>query len=259
MNKFFHTIRVWLYKNLLTENPNDYTGRTRTEHVYNVEDISHLAEIRGSSGIPAAEMARYVHLWLKEMAYQLCDANGINTGYFTASLHVKGVFESPVDPFDSRKHKILFQFHQGSLLRKELDATNIEIAGVAETNPIIDTVTDLTTGDQNLDLTIGGIFEIKGFNLKYIPDDAENGIFFITTGGGLIKSYRMTIVPTNTPHHLLAQIPASITAGDYMLEVRTTWSKNPEPLKSLKIGQFPGILSLQPPKQPVSQDETPAS
>jgi hypothetical protein len=213
-----------------------------------------LAEIRGSSGIPASEMARYVHLWLKEMAYQLCDANGINTGYFTASLHVKGVFNSPVDPFDARKHKILFEFHQGSLLRKELDSANIEIAGVAETNPIIDTVTDLTTGDQNIDLTIGGIFEIKGFNLKYIPDDEENGIFFTTTGGGLIKRYRMTIVPTNTPHHLLAQIPANMTAGDYRLEVCTSYSPTGKPLKSLKVGEYPGTLSLQPPIQPVPQE-----
>jgi hypothetical protein len=252
MSKFFHTIKVWLYRNLLTGNPDDYTGRAKMEHVYDVHDISHLAETRGGSGIAADEMSRSVNAWLKEMSYQLCDANGVNTGYFTAALHVKGVFDSASEPYSPKKHTLLFEFQQGSLLRKELDEVNVTVAGVADTLPLPETVIDCTTGVLNETLTLGGIFEIKGFNLKFIPGEEDNGVFLTEAATGTVS--KVAIVPTNTQQHLMGQVPAGLPAGDYTLSVATRWSsKNGQPLKSLKTGQFPGVLLLGSPQ------ETPAS
>ncbi|MDR1436500.1 MAG: DUF4469 domain-containing protein, partial [Candidatus Symbiothrix sp.] len=39
-----------------------------------------------------------VNLWLREMAYRLCDGFSVNTGWFTAAVHIKGVFRSMDDP-----------------------------------------------------------------------------------------------------------------------------------------------------------------
>lgn len=241
MSKFLHSIRVWLYKNLLTDNPNDYVGRTRTEHVYGVSDISHLAESRGASGVPAGEMTRIVNLWLKEMSYQLCDANGVNTGYFTAELHMKGVFDSLNETYNPVKHKLLFEFHQGSLLRRELEEVSVTIEGAADTSPLLDQIIDSASGDVNQRLTIGGIFEIRGFNLKFLPSEADNGIFLIGDDG----ETRLPVVPTNTPQHLLAQVPShNLPAGDYFIEVRTTWTSTGKPLKTIKTGRFANALPV---------------
>lgn len=245
MSKFFHTIKVWLYKNLLTGDPDDYAGRTKMEHVYNVHDISHLAETRGGSGIAADEMTRSVNAWLKEMGYQLCDANGVNTGYFTASLHIKGVFNTATEAYNPKKHTLLFDFQQGSLLRKELEEVNVVVAGVADTLPLPETLIDCTTGVLNETLTLGGIFEIKGFNLKFIPEEDDNGIFLTEITSETVT--KVAIVPTNTQQHLMGQVPAGLPAGDYTLSVATRWNSTGKPLKSLKTGQFVGTLLLGAP------------
>jgi hypothetical protein len=243
MSKFLHSIRVWLYKNLLTDDPNDYVGKTKTEHVYDVADISHLCETRGSSGVSATEMTRIVNLWLKEMSYQLCDANGVNTGYFTAELHIKGVFNSLNEPYTADKHKLLFEFHQGSLLRKELEEVSVAIEGAADTTPLLDQLIDCTGGDINQRITIGGIIEIKGYNLKFLPAEAANGIFLIAADGAETK---LTVTPTNTPQRLLAQAPANLPAGEYFVEVRTTWTSSGKPLKTIKTGRFASALPAEP-------------
>jgi hypothetical protein len=167
------------------------------------------------------------------------------TFYFTASLHVKGVFDSAGEPYNPKKHTLLFEFHQGSLLRRELDEVNVSVAGVADTLLLPETVIDCTTGVLNETLTLGGIFDVKGFNLKFIPDEDDNGIFLTEAAMGTVT--KVAVVPTNTQQHLMGQVPAGLPAGDYTLSVATRWSSTGKPLKALKTGQFPGVLLLEAP------------
>lgn len=235
-----HRIHVWLYKNLLTQDPNDYSGRTKMEHVYDVAGISHLAETRGGSNIKAEDMTRIVNLWLKEMSYQLCDNNGVNTGYFQAKMHIQGVFKSATDTYDPQRHKLLFEFQQGKLLRDELELVDVAIDGAADTAPLLDTVYDYSSNITNQYLTIGGMIEIKGFNLKFLPKEASNGIFLVSE----IGTHKLLLVPTNKPQQLIAQIPADVPPLAYWIEVRTTLSGSNHPLKTLKIGRLPQELTV---------------
>jgi hypothetical protein len=226
---------------MLTAGAHEYCGRTKLEHTYNVADISHLAETRGGSDIKAEEMTRTVNLWLEEMAYQLCDNNAVNTGYFQARLHVQGTFNAS-DHYDPTRHHLLFEFQQGSLMRKELELVDVEVKGVANTLPHIDMVIDHSSETQNQGLTPGGIVEIKGFNLKFFPDEITNGIFLVPVNGG--DERVLAPVPTNKPQQLISQCPADIFPGEYRLEVRTTYASNGIPLKTLKVGSFPTILTI---------------
>lgn len=241
MSKYLHNIKVKLYKNLLTDDPNDYCARTKTEHVYGIEDISYLAETRGGSNIKADDMTRIVKQWFKEMTYQLCDANAINTGYFQAKLHVQGVFHSITDNFDPQRHKLLFEFQQGKLLRDELSLAGIEIDGAADTSPLIDTVYDYSSDTTNQQLICGGVVDIKGFNLKFLQEQNDNGIWLVDAANG--NAYKVDTIVTNTPQHLIAQIPL-VSAGNYWLEVRTTYAANGKPLKTLKVGRLSVALAV---------------
>ena len=115
-----HTIKAYLYDNMLTENPNDFVARVSTERSLNVKDICDSAQARGGADVSAAAMEHAVNLFLKEMGYRLCDGFGVNTGWFVAAPHIKGVFNSPADRFDPTRHRVLFELQQGSELRKEL-------------------------------------------------------------------------------------------------------------------------------------------
>jgi len=68
-----HTIKAQLYDNALTENPNDFIAKAVSEKSLGVADICQSAVKRGGADISAAAMEHAVNLWLKEMAYRLCD------------------------------------------------------------------------------------------------------------------------------------------------------------------------------------------
>ena len=83
-----HKIKAYLYENLLTkDNPNDYIARTVSERSLSVKQICEAAVNRGGADVSAPAMEHATELFLKEMAYQLCDGYSINTGYFTASTN----------------------------------------------------------------------------------------------------------------------------------------------------------------------------
>jgi hypothetical protein len=114
-----HTIKCYLYDNVLTENPNDFIARVASERSLNVKDICSSAVERGGADISEAAMGHAVNLWLKEMAYNLCDGYSVNTGYFTASAHVRGVFDSPEETFS--KAYPFFRFRSGNAIEKRIE------------------------------------------------------------------------------------------------------------------------------------------
>lgn len=84
-----------MYDNVLTADPNDYIARVVSERSLNVKEICTTASSRGGADVSALAMEHAVDLFLKEMAYQLCDGYSVNTGYFTANAQIRGVFNSP--------------------------------------------------------------------------------------------------------------------------------------------------------------------
>jgi hypothetical protein len=158
-----HRIKAYLYDNPLTEkDENDFVARVSSEHSLNVQQIAEAAVSRGGSDVSAAAMEHAVNLFLKEMAYQLCDGFSINLGWFTAAVHIKGVFNSPQEHFNPEKHSILFEFQQGAELRKELPAVTVDVLGVADSGILIAQVVDVKTGSVNDLLTPGRNLKITG-------------------------------------------------------------------------------------------------
>src|SRR6218665_1984972 len=142
-----HKIRAYLYDNVFTkDNPNDYIARTVSEQSLNVKQICEIATNRGGADVSAAAMEHAAELFLKEMAYQLCDGYSINTGYFTAGTQIRGVFSSPSETFDDEKHSILFQFNQGEKLRNLIPTIEVNIVGLAEATSVIHQITDVNSG-----------------------------------------------------------------------------------------------------------------
>lgn len=106
-----HRIKAYLYDNPLTESPNDFIARVSSEQSLSVKHVAEAAVSRGGADISVAAMEHAVELWLKEMGYQLCDGFSVNTEWFTVSVHIKGVFDSPGDRFDPARHTVVFEFH----------------------------------------------------------------------------------------------------------------------------------------------------
>lgn len=239
-----HKIKAYLYDNLLTkDNPNDFIARTISERSLNVKQICEAAVNRGGADVSSAAMEHATALFLKEMAYQLCDGYSVNTGYFTAGTQIRGVFDSPTETFNSQKHNILFQFNQGEKLRAEIPNIEINILGVADASSVILQVKDIKSGTVNDLLTPGRNLKIAGNKIKVAGDNAANGIYFVNTATEARTQVETNDVVVNNPSELIVMIPA-LTAGTYTIEVVTQFAVG-SLLKEPRTARFDKILNVE--------------
>jgi hypothetical protein len=95
-------------------------------------------------------------------------------------------------------------------------------------------LTDLTTGEHNGAITPGEMTQLVGRRLKFDPTDSQQGLFFIAADG---PETRVDKVGRNKPAELIFGIPASLTAGSYKLEVRSTLTGG-----ALRVGALDDLL-----------------
>jgi hypothetical protein len=238
-----HTIKAWLYENLLTDDQNDFAARVSAERTLSVRDICESAVARGGADINAAAMEHAVGLFHREMAYRLCDGFSVNTGWYGASMHIRGVFDSPTEAFNPEKHSILAEFHQGAELRRELAAVSVSILGKAEANFFIAQVTDMRTGSVNDLLTPLRNAKITGSKLKIAGKEDACGVYFVNADTQERIKVEAEDIVENQNARLLVVIPA-LAAGAYKLEVTTQYSGSSTPLKEPRTTIFDKPLTI---------------
>ncbi|MDR1096628.1 MAG: DUF4469 domain-containing protein [Tannerella sp.] len=238
-----HQISAWLYKNLLTPDPDDYLIRPVSARTLNAKEICESASTRGGADIPAPAMEHAVNLFLTEMGYLLCDGFSVNTGWFTAGPQIKGVANSPKEQYSKEKHTLLFEFHQGALLRKELGNVTVEILGVADTDAVITQVVDVKSGSVNDLLTPNRNLRIAGYKIKIAGNHAANGIYFVNQATEERTRVDDSDVVTNNPSELIVVIPP-LAAGTYLLEATTQYSVG-KLLNEPRTFVFDKILTVQ--------------
>ena len=244
MSKTRHTIKAYLYDNLLTPDPNDFTARVSSERSLSVADICHSAATRGGADVSDAAMSHAVELFLKEMAYRLCDGFAVNTGYFTAMPVVRGVFLNPNETFDPQRHTLQFQFTQGELMRREIEDVEVKIMGVAETGLYIGQVEDMKSRTVNEVLTPGFNLRVTGTKLRVVGDKPGVGIFFRETATNTTTKVDEGDIVINNPSELMIIIPA-LPAGTYQLEVTTQYSMGKQWLKEPRTSVFEKTLTVK--------------
>ena len=239
-----HNIRAKLYDNPLTPNPNDFMARVSADRTLNVKDICKGAVTRGGANISADAMEHAVNLFHKELGYTLCDGFSVNTGWYTASVSIKGVFDNPTEKFNAKKHTVMFDFKQGALLRKELGAVTVDVTGVADTAAFIAQATDVKTGSINDMLTPGRNLRINGIKIKIDGNNPENGIFFVNQETRERIAVEMSDVATNNPSEVMIIIP-ELAEGTYKLEIVTQWGGNSKQLlKTPRTATFDQTLTV---------------
>lgn len=241
-----HRVKANLYDNPLTVDTDDFVARVISERTLGVADIANSAVSRGGASVSATDMEHNVNLFFKEMAYQLCDGYSVNTGYFSATPLIKGVFNSPDESFDPSKHSVIFQFTQGETMRKELANIEVQIMGVAESGITITQVTDVKSGSVNNVITPNRNLKIKGNKLKLVGDSEGVGVYFTHADTGVATKVDASDIVTNNPSELIVVVPALAT-GTYKVQVMSQFSGSSKPLKELRSFEFDKLLTVQAP------------
>lgn len=244
MASIFHKIRAWLHENLLTrDRPGDYVARVESERSLSVRDICTSAVTRGGADIAAPAMEHAVDLFLGEMAFLLCDGFSVNTGWFTAAVHIRGVFGSPNESFDPARHTLLFEMHQGALLRRELEKVTVEILGVADTGAVILQVVDVKTGSISDLLTPGRNLKITGHKIRITGDSPAAGVYFVDTATSGRTQVDASDIVVNNPSEVMVVIP-DLAAGTWQLEITTQYAVG-STLKEPRTAIFDKPLTVQ--------------
>ena len=218
----------------------DNAARVSAERALSVRDICESAVERGGADINAAAMEHAVDLFHKEMVYRLCDGFSVNTGWYNASTHIKGVFTSPTEAFDPARHTVAVEFRQGA----ELGMVGVNILGKAESGFFIAEVLDLRTHSVNDLLTPGRNAKISGGKLKVEGDDPSCGVYFVNEADGARVKVDEADIVENVSAHLLIVIPA-LAAGAYRLEVTTQYTTTSgKILKAPRTAAFDRLLTV---------------
>ena len=230
-----------LVENLLTAAQDDYMASTANVRSYTNEEIAEL--IMGSgAGLTKSDILSVLQAEKEVICKIIADGGAINTPLFNAQPSIAGVFDGVSDAFDPSRHKVKINLLAGTEIRKAIAKVKTKKVNVAEVAPIINEVKDIASGSVNEMLTKDSVVQITGARLKFLPEDPTNGIFFIHVETG--KEFRLETIAENKPARLMAMLTSLHLNGEFYLEVRTTYSTNPKPSKTLKIGRFRKVLNI---------------
>ena len=243
MDSVLNRIKVALYENFLTDDPNDLSAKVISERSLGIAEICRTAVNRGKAPTTPEAMQHNVEMFLKEMAFQLMNGFSVNTGYFTANAQVRGVFSHGREQFDPRKHSVLFRFNQGDILRKEIPKIAVQVVGKGESGIIISHVQDKKTGSVNDLITPGGALRIRGGKLKIAGANPDVGVYFEGDDGKRHKVGERDFI-VNNPSELIVEIP-QLTPGAYKLVISTQFSGSSTPLKEMRTAVYERIFTVQ--------------
>ena len=229
-----HHIRVKLYHNYLPNAPKgSYIARTDSDKTVNVKDICTIMVTRTGFDGDFATLHDYVNQFMDEVAYQICDGFTTNLGYFTIHPNIGGVFQTPTEIHDHKKHPINFRFGTLARLRALANKIDVEVAGIADVPAFIDEVIDVEEKSINNLYVPGNGVTIHGHNIKVTEEDPACGVYFVPVNDPARK-VKVTRVLENNPSKVMViapktdfslnriEIVTKYTTGNFALQTART-------------------------------------
>jgi hypothetical protein len=224
-----------LSENMLTPDPNDYMAQPVNVRSYEMPEIIQRISAR-YPGLSPTQISSAINEFFDEVCIITEEGENVITPVFRTEFSTPGVYNSAVDSFDPKRHALKINLNAGTRLLEAAKKVKLTKVIVAEPTPHILEVKDVISDSVNDTLTPGGIIQIRGGRLKFIPSEENNGVFLINESGENIK---LTVIAENKPARIMAMLPTELSQGTYLLEVRTTFSSgSAKPTRTLKSGHF---------------------
>lgn len=238
-----NSVIVELYDLPLTERKDDRFGRVVTTKSLNENDLINIAVSRRTDLNPSS--LRSSMELLKDIAKEQI-ANGASVafglGYF--NMGVNGVFVGDNDRWDSTKHSLSVKVTPTADLRSAVNASVVDVRGMAEIGTVINSVTDVASGEVNARLTPGGGVNLLGSKIKIAGENAANGIILTNQATSETTVIALNAMLTNDPSKVSFIVPASLAKGDYKLSIATQFSNSIQNLKEPRVFMFDYVLNV---------------
>lgn len=205
-------------ENKLTADKNDYTLSIIGGMSYGLSDLAQLVVKSGVTAKREDELIDDFRLIAEKGIEMGLMGNNINYEYFTFRPGVKGVFNSPNEPFTRPKHEVTAIFAAGPELLEAMKQTNVTNMGPSQHFAQMDTIINTVNGETNLSITAGQVVEIKGVNLSVLGDNPSVGIYLQENGADESARIKVTTLLNNEPKRLMFMVP-SVVAKDKSYQI----------------------------------------
>lgn len=233
-------LSVDLYENLLTEKAGDYSGKVQITGTLHNSDVAQRF-VKGRTEYRPETIENILNITDQIKVEMVAEGKSLVDGLGQYLLNIKGAFEGEDPKFDPQKHTLGVTYTPGRLLLKALKLISVN-PRIAKTGPVINSITDSTTGSKNGIITSSGPAVIDGSTLLLKGDDPTVGVYFTPDGGGEAK--KVQIVVMNTKSQIIISIP-QLTAGQYSLSIKTQAGANYQLVKEARTYVFPILLTVE--------------
>ena len=234
------TLNVDLYDNIMTEQKGDYTGRARiTGSLHNKEIAARIIKERTEYRQETIE--NILDLADQKKVEAIAEGKSVVDGVGQYIVTVRGSFLGENAQFDATKHSLGVSYTPGQLLRDQLKAVKVICNGLAQTGPVINSITDSVTKSISQVITSGGPSVISGSNIKILGDDPSVGIYLTKDEEGAVP-LKVSVIVHNAPSQLTIMLPAIEFGKLYALSITTQYSGSNKALKTPRSYRFPILL-----------------
>lgn len=233
-------LTVDLYDNVLTEKVGDYTGKIRITGTVRTKDVANRVVKKRTEYRPET-IANILDLSYQEIIEALVQGKCVVNALGQFLLNITGPFDGKKQDYKSDSNRITVSFTPSADLLKALGNIYVN-ADVATVGPMIENITDSTTGEVNLRLTPNAPAIITGSNLLIKGDHPSNGVYFTKDEEGAAPQ-KVALIVRNTKGEIIIQIPA-LTDGQYWLSVTTQVGSNYSLVKDPRTYRFPILLTV---------------
>ncbi len=233
-------IKLWLYNNPLTDDPNDYSAKVSSAGSLKLDDI--VEGIVANRSEYQSETIRSIGtLIFNEIGEKLKEGYSVSTPLFSASTAVSGAFASKTSSFKKSEHKLKINLRTNGAFLAELQQSEVEVLGVADVGGVIGKVIDAQTGIEDSTITPKDVIQIEGAKIKVEGDDESVGTFLIKQADNL--RIKLDRILTNNPSEQMVLLP-ELEAGDYQLEIVSQYSGGGKFIQEPRTINFEHILTV---------------
>lgn len=238
-----NSVIVELYDLTITERKDDRFGRVVTTKTLKEDDLINKAVSRRTDLNPST--LRSSMDILREIAIEeIADGASVAFGLGYYNVAVNGAFIGDNAKWDSSKHSLSVRVTPSAELRAAVNAATVDVRGMAEIGTIVNSVTDIASGEVNTRLTPGGAVNLTGSKIKIAGDNPANGISLTNQANNVVTVIAANAIAVNDPSKITFIVPATLAPGDYKLSITTQFSSQSTLLKDPRTSIFDYILTV---------------
>lgn len=204
-----------LYPNNVLKDKNTYRALIKDRRHYTLDEV--IARMtRNRSSVQEAEIKGIFELFTAEVESILEEGGSVLTPLFNAQCSIAGKFTGAEDYFFRNRHQVKINLTPGSRLKVLAGEIKTRKTESKMPRPLIDSFTNMLSGEINSGLNPGGPAILKGARLNFDRNDPEQGVCFVSENHTI---FRVSSILSNTFSQVVLLIPPDLPPGNYRLQV----------------------------------------